>query len=195
MKVLIWCRNLLLLAVNVALLSSILSSILSCQNLAYAFSAQKIDPELRPYIDTIVKEAKDRGYDLDVSGLSAHIVGFAESETNEDGRKFSIIGMCYPEYFLGNPYIVILPETWKDMRPVKREALVFHEFFHCIMGADHTTDMVQMRDGSVVEASIMSPVIPEAYTLWRHREYYIDELFKYHVDKTVVWQYLKKRTK
>lgn len=195
MKKLIWFRNLLLIAINVALLSSILGSILSCQSLAYAFSAQKIDPELKPYIDTIVKEAGNRGYDLDISNLSIHIVGFAESEINEGGRKLSVIGMCYPEYFLGNPYIVILPGAWKEMHPAKREALVFHEFFHCIMGADHTDDMAVMRDGSVVEASIMSPVIPEAYTLWRHREYYIDELFKYHVDKTAVLRYLKRSEK
>jgi len=188
MRLLIWLRYILLITINVV----ILTTIFSCQSITYALSPQKIDPELRPYINTIVSEAKDHGYDLDISILSAHIVWFSDSHTIEDGKRLTVIGMCYPSYFLGDPYIVILPETWEQMSTSKREALVFHEFFHCIMGADHTSDMAQMRDGSIIEASLMSPVIPSAYTYWRYRRYYIEELFKFQVDKDTVKHFLKK---
>ena len=184
-------RYIILTAVN----GILLSSVFSCQSLTYALSPQNIDPELRPYIDTIMSEAKEHGYDLDISSLSAHIVWFPGSQSVEDGRRFTTIGLCYPSYFLGDPYIVILPETWEAMPTSKREALVFHEFFHCIMGADHTSDMAQMPDGSIVEASVMSPVVPSAYTYWRYRQYYIEELFKFQVDKELVKKYLRKEKK
>lgn len=125
---------------------------------------------IQEYIDLFQQEAEMRGIDLVVDDL----VVVYMSDLSLDG--VGAAGLCYSETEEAAPTIHLdtLSDNW-TAGPYTREALVFHELGHCVLGRGHTSELLLNSNYK----SIMKPSgdpIYNSFTLYK-REYYIDELF------------------
>jgi hypothetical protein len=94
-------------------------------------------------------------------------------------RGVSIKFSALPAYYLGvckktdtSREIEISAESWARMSDVSREALILHEFAHCVANKEH--DEKTLPDGCA--ASIMNPVLPDDSCLLKYRARYAREL-------------------
>lgn len=159
----------------------------SCVGLAY-MSGQKIDPELQPYVNMFLKEAHKNGYDLDLKELAMHIVYFRDPRESND--NIYTVAITYPEFYMGNPYIVFLPSSWYAMNRIQRELVVSHELAHAILGSNHYNGYTFLN-GVPAKASIMNWIIINPLIFIRNRDYYYKELFTLEVDSATVRKFLK----
>jgi len=125
---------------------------------------------IQEYIDLFVEEAAARGIDLVVDDLV--VVYMTDLEL--DGVEAA--GLCYSETNDAGPTIHLdtLSDNWTS-GPHTREALIFHELGHCVLGRGHTSDLLPNSNFK----SIMKPSGDPSYTSFSlyKRAYYIDELF------------------
>ena len=127
-----------------------------------------VDQRLWSYFQDFESEAAMRGYDVDLNlmNVTGEISGI------HDGN---VIGTC--SYGYRRPNAVTIDDTfWSRNGLLSREEVVFHELGHCILGRDHTEQIV--NNGFC--ASIMrsgTGSCKTAYTL-ANRSYYLDELFE-----------------
>ncbi|NBB19935.1 hypothetical protein GVN20_11285 [Runella sp. CRIBMP] len=138
----------------------------------------RVPPEVEPYVQAFVKEAKLRGLELKIDNL---IVEFAQPDANY------ICGMCKGVQAHQKHIILGIQEfCWKEATTQTREGLVFHELAHCYLARLHTSKA--FADGTY--ASLMNPDNTEVYSICLYpidngndcdkrarRQYYIDELF------------------
>jgi hypothetical protein len=160
-------------------------ALLSCKKEAETSPAIfTIDKELRPYFNAFLKEAKLRNKIIDTTNL---ILKFNNNLTT------SKCGTC--TQYLGKPArqksIEIFKSTdscWLTATTNGREALVFHELGHCLLGRiEHkNTTFSDGSPQSIMIASNTDLYTPCVYVLdddptkcnkTARRQYYIDELF------------------
>jgi len=84
-------------------------------------------------------------------------------------------GVCLI-YADGTKEIIIKESWWKQVNPVRRRIMVFHELGHCRLGRTHDSSTVEI-DGRQVKTSIMNPEIPDHATFDLNEEGYLTELF------------------
>jgi hypothetical protein len=144
------------------------------------FSCDKEDeppeyPNLSIYIDRFVEEAKDRGFEFDLSGLEAVYV----DDIDLDGNKFC--GYGYWDYKeSGNRRIEISRSAncdWKNRSDTERENLFFHEIGHAFLRRLH--DETLLCDGKPM--SLMASANGLGWQFYTEseiekRDYYITEL-------------------
>lgn len=91
------------------------------------------------------------------------------------------IGVCEQGPFQA-PRVLVGRAAWRARSDAGREALIFHELGHCLLGRDHRDDLTALRlqDGrsGYAPASLMNTrgVRPDLYA--SDRNYYLSELFK-----------------
>lgn len=129
-----------------------------------------IEPELKPFVDSFVKEAKLRGIVIDTWNLK---IRFNEL-SNEAGLTL-----------YSTTQILIDSSSYEYS--ANPEALIFHELGHLYLKRDHDN---QMLEDSGIPKSIMCSVACPLYTetLSYRRQYFIDELFL-NTDKAPTWFY------
>lgn len=86
-----------------------------------------------------------------------------------------VAGYCW-SFANGDRKIEADSAWWATASPLAREALVFHELGHCVLGREHRDSQVQ-REGLVIPVSLMSPYILDEFIYSRFYSYYIQELF------------------
>lgn len=144
----------------------------------------QIDKGLEVYLDKFMEEAKKRRINITTENL---ILKFGT--TSEQ-----ICGRCVKVKNDGQRTVTIIDNLncWQQAPYENREALVFHELAHCLLGRMHRDDFLPKG----IEASIMNSkgngfYEPCIYDITGNnncdktgrRSYYIDELFD---DKTSV---------
>jgi hypothetical protein len=161
----------------------IFSMFLSCQKATEAPPIYTIEKDFEKYVETFKMEAAKRNIEIDLSNL---IIKF---NSNIGVEK---CGQCSqkPGNALSQKTIEVSTDIicWKDVYDQQKEALIFHELGHCILGRlIHKDDLLPNK----AKASIMSTkdndqYAPCVYDLSGNvndcnktgrREYYIDELF------------------
>lgn len=143
-----------------------------------------IEKELRPYFDTFLKEAKLRNVKIDTTNL---ILKFNSILTSDK------CGTCTqnPQKTSEQKTIEIFKSVascWTTATTNGREALVFHELGHCLLGRiNHkNTTFADGSPQSIMIANNTDLYTPCVYVLdedptkcnkTTRRQYYIDELF------------------
>ena len=138
----------------------------------------QVDKNLEIYLDKFLEEAKIRGVNITTENL---ILKFGT--TTEQ-----ICGRCVKAKNDGQRTVTIIDNLncWQQAPYENREALVFHELAHCLLGRIHRDDFLP----NGIEASIMNSrgngfYEPCIYDITGNnkcnktgrRTYYIDELF------------------
>lgn len=156
----------------------LLALVLSCDESRLVPTTYRIDNELLPYVEVFFAEAISRGVEVRKENL---ILEFGAA-TDE------ICGQCYDPKNGGQRTIIILHNAscWQDASTQNREALVFHELGHCLLGRNHRDDKLPNdAPASIMHSQNSGPYSPCIYDLGGddscnktgRRNYYIDELF------------------
>ncbi len=136
-----------------------LLSLSSCLTISMDDDYQRIDPLIKPYVDSFVAEARIRNVQIDISKLK---ISFGDLHGEAAGRS----------YFDGSNMITIDPKGPWTYAP---ECLVFHELGHLILRREHDDSWIGFYPKSIM-AGPFSPFY-ESTAYLHEREYYVDELF------------------
>lgn len=149
----------------VDLLMKVLIVISFCLLLGCSSDTVHVDNELQSFYEEFVNEARLRGISVDVGQVEGHI---------EFLRQSGVVGQCQRNTDDDN-VIIIDKLYWKDITPLEKEMVVFHELGHCVLNRGHIND-VNKEDFCI---SIMGDGVSctSNYTE-ETREYYLDELFE-----------------
>ncbi len=128
--------------------------------------------ELGPYFERF--EAASAQFGRDTSGDHRVILLFG-------GLKNGEIGVC-EQSPLHSPRVLVDRATWLAHSDDGREAMIFHELGHCLLGRDHKDDLTTMRSplgdrALQTPASLMHSRGVRATTYASDRNYYLKELF------------------
>ncbi len=130
---------------------------------------ESIPTEFEKYINTFLDEAKKRGRSVDIKNPKL-VLQFIDSQ-----------GVSECTLSKNKKTVSISSNDWKRFDELGREALIFHELGHCLLGLDHNN--CQLPDGS--SKSIMCGInghCSEANYCFpiyggMKRDYYLDQLF------------------
>jgi hypothetical protein len=137
----------------------------------------RVDPELLPYLQTFYAEAELRGIEFKEENL---ILEFGTTADEICGQSTTLKG--------GQRKVVIIKDSncWLDAPTQDREALVFHELGHSLLGRSHRNDTFTSGDAvSLMHGLNQGPYSPCVYDLGgdgscdktSRRSYYLNELF------------------
>lgn len=153
---------------------------------------RKVDPVFSPYVNQFIDDS--RGL-VDHEDFENVYIEFADLEG-------TTAGTCTPIAFddnLNMYRIIRIDKGWwlyeSDIR--RKEQLMYHEFGHCILYRDHTfptgtnnligwLERFSFRLGVLrtfdllpdgCPSSYMNPVLIDKQCIYKHYDYYIDELF------------------
>lgn len=131
-----------------------------------------IEPALQSYYDSFIGEANLRGQLWDVDNLE---VRFVEElgMINETARR---LGTCHYDED-GTPVVEIDRGDFYGLDSRSREALLYHEFGHCLLGRGHDDSTTTNGAGDTIPTSIMQSVLLSEDTYADNKGYYIEELF------------------
>lgn len=125
-----------------------------------------IDPKLRVYYDTFLKEAKIRN--KKIPDIGPFTLQFGIEEGNFDGRTY------YSENRINIDSV-----KWKVFGPTYKESLLFHEFGHLFFRKNHDIQPLpngEFRSLMKTYENIPNPEQTLIFTGIR-RKYYLDEFF------------------
>lgn len=97
---------------------------------------------------------------------------FGKTRTKEKPNR---VGYCKISFPLSE--IVIEKETYDSLSEADKEAIVYHELGHCVLGKGHTDDCLIEQNGTCVKPkSIMNSIFRK--NIYKpSKEYYMKELF------------------
>jgi hypothetical protein len=139
--------------------------LLQCLILATGCNSAHIRDDFAPYYRSFLREAAKRG------------VGAAKKVSIEFSDDLDEAGVC-EESPVGTAMIKINRRIWDRQPFSKKEALVFHELGHCVLGRDHRDSETIVFWNIKIPSSIMASDDWFPY-YGAFREYYLDELFLY----------------
>lgn len=129
-----------------------------------------IDPDLKPYVQLFFEYNYRFGRPIIIDYKNVYI--YFHTKIAQEGAA----GQCFNSETSFE--VRIDPGDW-NAYPKHREALVFHELGHCILGRGHLDDMV-FKESSEMPQSIMHSQW-HAYRIFydHYKNYYLEELFNY----------------
>jgi hypothetical protein len=129
-------------------------------------------PELRIYLDRFEDEAKERGYDFDLTNVEAAYVD------NIIMNGLTYCGWGYSNYGGSGRRRIEISKAercdWLSLSDIERENFVFHEIGHAFLNRGHDDRM--LCEGGVVSLMTGGPNYQRIYSATGDREYYISEL-------------------
>lgn len=137
----------------------LLLSLSSCFYSGMDDDYQSIDSELRPYVNTFVLEAQERGITVDISRLKLHfgdLNGEAEGRCNHNTHQ-----------------VLIDSGHWGKTQG--KEELIFHELGHLYLHRDHEESKIGRYYKSIMAG--VGDGNYERKDRTYQRPYYLDELF------------------
>ena len=123
-----------------------------------------IDAEFAPYVERFQQMAMNSNVAVSMNSLSV-IFG------QPSGARQNAVCLTHTLSF--EKKILIRTSTWEEMDELAREALIFHELGHCLLGRPHTSAV----DAHGIPLSMMSPWTMSSSTYSARREDYLSELF------------------
>lgn len=141
-----------------------------CMTRFIAPKAVSIDPELQPYINEFLIDARVNGVNVVIDDL---IVKFASNLGTD------ILGDCYmnDRGQDGPPLVQISIDEWPTLGPYQRQSLLFHELGHCVFWYEHDQSWVTTPLGDYIPKSIMFPYIEPENIMETYWNYYVIEFF------------------
>ena len=151
---------------------------MSCKNDDDNFDGV-IDPELRPYIEDFIKEAKLRGVILNINDMGAQLV---EKFTLGKDQSFCGYGIWdYPRVNKGRFEIKTSENCWLNRTDIEKENLVFHELGHAFLKRPHLNTTFPNRSAKSIMCSSGDVFGCSTFGIYHDyepfRKYYLDELF------------------
>lgn len=125
-----------------------------------------VESGLWPYFIAFEKEAKERGFDIDLVELG--ISGVIKSIDD-----LGVAGTC--QYGNHIAHVTIDRSYWNNSSSLNREYVVFHELGHCALGRGHDESSYNNGICKSLMNSGLGHCIPAYNT--QNRERYLDELF------------------
>lgn len=128
------------------------------------------DAELTPYLQQFISDAESIGRVVTLTKDLSLTFGNTNIEPNKNW-----VGYCYRMSKIN--YIVIDRKYFDDASLDDREALLYHEFGHCLLNHEHNETCRVLNGANCQEAySLMYPkLIPNVYGA--NKPWYIQELF------------------
>ncbi len=127
--------------------------------------------EFSPYFQRF--EAASAQYGRDTSGDSRVRILYGALHPGE-------VGVCEQGPFQA-PRVLVSRPAWQARSEAGREALIFHELGHCLLGRDHKDDFAALQRqkgrGIYLPASLMNTRGVRAEYYAADRSYYLKELF------------------
>lgn len=155
----------------------------------------RIEEGLEEYVDRFFAEAEKRNIVLEKENLIVEFTGYLASE--------DICGQCErPKRTKEGQRIVLISkarECWYIEPDQNKEALVFHELGHCLLGRDHRDDFFPSgAPKSIMTTILEGPYQPCIYVFGGEedvkkcnftvrRDYYLDELFDENLSTIPEW--------
>lgn len=137
----------------------------------------QVPGEFQETIQDFINEADARGYDINITNLIIRL---------DDKMELPKCGACNSLSQNRNVQkIITINASFCWVNDQEMEALIFHELGHCILGREHTTDLLPNGDPK----SLMTPHEIDHYTPCIYqignedcdktfkRDYYVAELF------------------
>lgn len=123
-----------------------------------------IPPNVRPHVNEFIRQAKQRGIDVDVSTLKVEFIGYNDFTAGDASRENETIRI----------------DTTTEVWGINPESLIFHEMGHLYLGLGHDDSMVDGYQKSIMNSSCVLywPAV---------REYYIEELFNPNTKPPTKW--------
>jgi hypothetical protein len=118
--------------------------------------------EFAPYVAKFEQTSIEVGKPVQVNDL---VVKFGPTEERQDA-------VCETGDAI-TPTILINQLSWSRMTEADREALMYHELGHCVLGRNHITT----RNTNGQPISLMYPVAISAHVYLENKESFIRELF------------------
>lgn len=135
----------------------------------------QVDPILEPYITLFEQKAFERQLNIHVNDIKVYFV----EDLGEDEDSVTL-ALC-KTYETSSGQTAETPEIEVDRQEFERlttygkEAVMFHELGHCVLGRNHNDDIVPSEENRPV--SIMSTYLVGAYYYNKYYSSYINELF------------------
>jgi hypothetical protein len=149
-----------------------ITSLLLASKVSFYAAPVNCDVETKPYLDDFLALAADHGFTFSEEDVE---IGLGEVEQLPGDPGETTVGICY-KYPDQLPRIVIASDTWEKSDDADREALLFHELGHCLLGRDHVEDKIQLNNVDV-RVSVMSHFVPLGKEYKIFKTYYREELF------------------
>lgn len=125
-----------------------------------------VDPTLKPYLYSFLKEGAKRQVYPDYIGLTMKFDKIADYSKQE-----FTVGYCETG---DNVWQVVVDTSfWNFADDYEKEELVYHELGHCLLGRDHCN--VVDSDGHTI--SIMNEYIGDSADYQQRHDALVDELF------------------
>ncbi len=119
----------------------------------------EVDPKLQPYVDEFSK----------YFGMKVDWV-----PTTFKDLKDNWVGVCITGG--DSPVVQIDPGYWEEADEGEREALIMHEYGHCVLDRDHDDAMVTIS-GVKIPKSVMNAYTFSGIIYLKYKDYYMKELF------------------
>lgn len=148
-------------------LASALLFLSACGGAELTINPPKIDKSASQEYSSFLAQAKKHHRQLNLSNLT---LTFTDYDLTDKPR---VVGICTSGY--GYKDIVLETRFWEDAGPISREALVWHELGHCVLGLKHN-DTLDKETGCPI--SIMNSMLPPIPCLEDLHEHYSKELFQ-----------------
>lgn len=131
-------------------------------------SANTIDPALRPYYDSFLKEAAIRNRKI-IPLVKVDIVFHVDKDHFNLGRCRNQLG--------AKPKIRINKPKWHLKNLEEREQIMYHELSHCLLFRGHTDS----------KNTIMTRNPVNSHLYLENREFYVNEIFSYSFQDAKDW--------
>ncbi len=167
--------------------------LISCEKKEVSFE-YRIEPALEVYVETFFEEAKARGISIPKENL---IVEFTDSLPED------FCGQCErPKAGRAGQRIIQIRKNrdcWDIKVSQNKEALVFHELGHCLLGRDHKDEFFPNgAPTTIMTTRLAGPYEPCVYVFGDdqatfkcnktvRRPYYLDELFNENLSMYPDW--------
>lgn len=120
------------------------------------------DPAFLPYLATFMADAAQYGVHPETSKLTIEF---------DNSLIFPEVAQCR-EYKNGAKVVIVDKAYWNRTSEMAREAAIYHELGHCLLGREHTNVVINGLPGS-----LMNTRIPLATVYAHNRDGYVRELF------------------
>lgn len=144
-----------------------------------AIATKKMPDEVAPYYYKFLQDAANHNTVVNRYAIESLTISFLDKVVMENTRY---LGVCYKNTPNTTSVLAVYldKDFWDVAPPAQREALVYHELGHCLLGEDHRDESA--ADGtfaSVMHAALISGAM--YYKSPERHEAYLVELFSHAV--------------
>jgi hypothetical protein len=138
-------------------------------------SVYEVDPILEPYISAFEQRAFEQQQSIEVKDIKVYFV--EDLGEDEDSVTLAVCKRYETKdgRVMASPEIEVDKQEFDRLTELRKEALMFHELGHCILGRDHNDSLLPEEENR--HSSIMSTYLLSTYFYAKYYNSYVYELF------------------